>query len=88
MFQIRDHLYPYSKLRSNILYSFQIINLTTQFEPTAKMPKTRSQPTKSKRHEWDHSIMEKAIQFVLDKQGGFKKAAVQFGVPRTTLFRY
>ena len=44
-------------------------------------------PDQRQRKKWDPSKMVMAIKCIRDKQMGFLKAAKQFGVPRTTLFR-
>lgn len=48
----------------------------------------RNYVRKTERQTWSTESMNNAISVVLKKEMGFKKAAQQFAVPKTTLERY
>lgn len=48
----------------------------------------RSYKKKTKRGEWSTIAMKTAIDKVLSKEMGYRKAASEYGVPQTTLERY
>ncbi|KAK9679825.1 CENP-B N-terminal DNA-binding domain [Popillia japonica] len=51
------------------------------------LQKKMSQKTNKKRKLWKDETMAAAVKAVKDKQIGYLKAAKEFQVPRTTLFR-
>lgn len=48
----------------------------------------RNYNKKTKRAEWSQQSMKAAIDKVLSKESGYRKAALKYGVPQTTLERY
>lgn len=48
----------------------------------------RNYKRKSNRGEWSKESMKKALQKVLTKEAGYKKTALRYGIPKTTLIRY
>lgn len=58
------------------------------FQVTVTDNMVRKYKNKTTRGEWSKEAMKKAVEDVLAKKSGYRKAAATYGVPQTTLERY